>query len=297
MEPLSSPQPEFEHDGLTFSNCLLLHRLLATGQEEVVLRRRKELPSQQKPASTSFLSSFCKAPEACPTSPLLSHTCEYKKNNSSDNIVSVLLPYSLVLLIFSQVKQVTALHLAARFTSASVVRVIVEAGADVRAVDKDYMQTPLHIAAKFNPNADVIRALVEGGAVVDARADYNDYRWKQLTPLHFAARHNPSIAVIRALVDKGADIDARDDRQWTPLHMAASSNPGKVKILIEKGANVNVLDRGQKSPLFYAAWNNNREAVIELCKAGANPHMGKNPLEDKDVKDEMKQLIREKLSL
>ena len=60
-------------------------------------------------------------------------------------------------------KQVTALHLAARFTSASVVRVIVEAGAGVRAVDKDYMQTPLHFAAQYNPNADVIIVLVEGG--------------------------------------------------------------------------------------------------------------------------------------
>ena len=72
------------------------HRLLATGQEEVVSRRRQELPSQQKPASPSFLSRIMgQAPETRPPSPLLSHTCEYKKNNSSDNIVSVLLLYSL----------------------------------------------------------------------------------------------------------------------------------------------------------------------------------------------------------
>ena len=41
--PLSLPQPEFQHDGHTFNGCLLLHRLLATGQGEEVLRRRQEL--------------------------------------------------------------------------------------------------------------------------------------------------------------------------------------------------------------------------------------------------------------
>ena len=78
-------------------------------------------------------------------------------------------------------------------------------GVDVRAVAKDE-QTPLHIAAHLNPSADVIRALVEGGALVDARADYFGY--KQWTPLHIAAECNPSADVIKALVDKGADIEA-----------------------------------------------------------------------------------------
>ena len=51
-KPLSTPQPEFDHDGHTFNDCLLLHRLLVTGQEEEVLRRRQEL-------SPSLLSHGC----------------------------------------------------------------------------------------------------------------------------------------------------------------------------------------------------------------------------------------------
>ena len=109
--------------------------------------------------------------------------------------------------------------------------------------------------------------------------------------------YNPSVDVIKALVDAGADIDARDDDQVTPLHYAAGSNQGMVKVLIERGANVNVLNGVQRSPLWYAAFYNNREAVIELCKAGAKPQLGHNPLDDDWVADEMKQLIREKLSL
>ena len=66
----------------------------------------------------------------------------------------------------------TLLHYAARNTDVDVVKMIINtSGADVKAVDKNKW-TPLHIAA-WHPNADVIRALVEGGALVDARADYD----------------------------------------------------------------------------------------------------------------------------
>ena len=45
--PLATPQPDFklDVDGLNFTitNCLLLHKLLATGQGEQVVSRRGEL--------------------------------------------------------------------------------------------------------------------------------------------------------------------------------------------------------------------------------------------------------------
>ena len=57
--PLSSPQPDFKRDGggSTFSGCLLLHRLIVTGQTDELVRRKREIV----PA-------------------LLSHTCEYGGN-------------------------------------------------------------------------------------------------------------------------------------------------------------------------------------------------------------------------
>ena len=56
LEPLSAPQPTFQHGGFTFTgNCPLLHKLLITGQEEQVVSRRGELNRD-----------------------LLSSTCEYK---------------------------------------------------------------------------------------------------------------------------------------------------------------------------------------------------------------------------
>ena len=44
LEPLSAPQPTFQHGGFTFTcNCSLLHKLLITGQGEQVVSRRGEL--------------------------------------------------------------------------------------------------------------------------------------------------------------------------------------------------------------------------------------------------------------
>ena len=86
--------------------------------------------------------------------------------------------------------------------------------------------------------------------------------------------------------------------QETALHFAASFNPSAVPILLEYNADVNVVTAGGNwSPLFYAASKNHREAVIALCAAGANPHLGWSPLTSSSVSEEMKNLIREQLSL
>ena len=61
-------QPEFKHNGQTFSNCLLLHRLLVTGgqEEEELLRTNQKLSSS-----------------------ILSHTCQYKEGFKTIKKVSV----------------------------------------------------------------------------------------------------------------------------------------------------------------------------------------------------------------
>ena len=74
-EALSSPQPKFGHNGWTFEGCLLIHRLLVTGEEEEVLRRIKEVPSEsvQVSRSLSFLTRIMKKPTS--PIPLLKNTC------------------------------------------------------------------------------------------------------------------------------------------------------------------------------------------------------------------------------
>ena len=85
--------------------------------------------------------------------------------------------------------------------------------------------------------------------------------------------------------------------QFTALHFAAQYNPAAVPVLLEANADVNVLNGTKWSPLFWRARWKHREAVIALCAAGANPHLGWSPLTSSSVSEEMKNLIREQLSL
>ena len=66
LEPLSAPQPTFEHDSDIFTNCSLLHKLLITGQGEQVVSRRGELNRD-----------------------LLSKTCKFKASSSGRTVSKV----------------------------------------------------------------------------------------------------------------------------------------------------------------------------------------------------------------
>ena len=68
-------------------------------------------------------------------------------------------------------------------------------------------------------------------------------------------------------------------------------------VLLREGAEVNLLDKEERSALYNAAFTSHREAVIALCAGGADPYLGKSPLTDSLVTEEMKTLIREQLSL
>ena len=69
------------------------------------------------------------------------------------------------------------------------------------------------LAACWKGNMELAMALVDRGADVDARDEF------QRTPLHEACG-NGHMELAMALVDRGADVDAEDDDQRTPLHYA-----------------------------------------------------------------------------
>ena len=184
----------------------------------------------------------------------------------------------------------TALHLAARFSSAAVVKILLEAGSEdqveKRTTTKD---TPLHLAASVNADVDVIKLLVEFGAEVDARN-----QWLE-TPLHGAAWENSSSAVIKTLIMLGASLSARASSGRTPLHRAAAHNPSvdviRVLIncsadsqtcetdtnvetsLIEYSSEVNALDNWQQTPLHLAAQTNPGvvPTLLEIGKPKVDP--------------------------
>ena len=221
----------------TFTGCSLLHRLLIIGRGDEVLKRKEDLSPS-----------------------LLSHTCTFESKHGSYKKVCFD-PFS-----SSDRKspnhQVTALHLAARFSSASVIKAFVQAGAKVEAQDGE-QQTSLHYAARFNTCEDVIRKLIECGADVNV-CDEN-----RATPLHRAAWLNSK--VVPVLAQLGAKVNILSSSNRSPLSNAAQGS---------------------------FDFESKKKAVKALLTAGADPNLGeKPPLENDYVSAEMKTLIREHLSL
>ena len=114
-----------------------------------------------------------------------------------------------------------------------------------------------------------------------------------MTALHLVGLYKSSAPVVRALIEAGAEVEALDGGQDSPLHYAARFNPAAVQVLVQANAKVNVLNKWNNSPLYWAARKNQSEAVVCLCKAGADPHLGNSPLSSSRVNEEMKALIRQ----
>ena len=92
--------------------------------------------------------------------------------------------------------QLTVLHLGATFNcSAKLVKILIEAGADVDAVDSD-QSSPLHYASGWNPA--IVPVLLEAGAKVNV---LNNLQW---SPLFYAAYFDQEASVV-ALMAASAD--------------------------------------------------------------------------------------------
>jgi ankyrin repeat protein len=146
----------------------------------------------------------------------------------------------------------TSLHKASENGHVDIVRLLIEHGADIHARDQ-YQLTPLHRAE----NAETAQLLIKHGADVHAR-DQN-----QSTPLHLAQEAETA----QVLIKHGADVHARDQSQSMPLHLAQEAETAQV--LIKHGADVHARDQSQSTPLHRAR---RAETAQVLIKHGADVH-------------------------
>ena len=140
---------------------------------------------------------------------------------------------------------------------ASVATLAEMLGREVSAAGRDENGwTDLHYAALFNL-PDVVAALVERGADVDARLLRDDARI--------------SDRLRRTLAARGYDFAAWSRNGETPLHVAAWVDAGRaVERLVAWGANANARTPYGWTPLHYAASANARRAFEELVAGGAD---------------------------
>ncbi len=77
------------------------------------------------------------------------------------------------------------------------------------------------------------------------------------TPLHRAAAFNPDAEVIRAFLQAGADIGGLDKHGRTALHQTArwNNSPSVILALLEGGADGAVLDKKGRTAFDYAIKN------------------------------------------
>jgi ankyrin repeat protein len=129
----------------------------------------------------------------------------------------------------------------------SIIRRLIEAGAEVHAVDGS-RATPLHWAARSS-SVDAVAVLLCAGARVNAR----DHQGA--TPLHHAAATewrpmaHSRAEVAQLLLDHGAELAAVDRSGQTPLHRAASSgNTLLIRRLLQQGGNACAADEAGKTP-------------------------------------------------
>jgi ankyrin repeat protein len=108
-----------------------------------------------------------------------------------------------------------------------IVKMLLEAGADVRAVDPGMKATALHAAA-YAGRTEAARLLIEYHIDIDKQGPYNGY-----TALHDAIWQN-NIGVAKLIVEAGTNLEINSNDGQTPLEMAKARGRREIAAIIEQ---------------------------------------------------------------
>ena len=139
------------------------------------------------------------------------------------------------------------LHMASCLGALTTVKMLVEAGADVRATDA-VRATCLILAGCFG-HTDIVRYLVGLPEV-----DLNHQDSNNCTALHVAVESKHA-DVVQVLIDAGADIEMKTNKGHSPLDVASVSGAlTTMKMLVKAGADIRDTDTNGCRCLILAAY-------------------------------------------
>ena len=79
-------------------------------------------------------------------------------------------------------------------------------------------------------------------------------------------------SAVQVFLSCGIDLEVHDERNWTPLMIAAfNGNLEFAQLLVQCGARVNTRDKNGYTPLHWAAYNGHINVVKMLIDKGAEP--------------------------
>jgi ankyrin repeat protein len=169
----------------------------------------------------------------------------------------------------------TPLHLAAvqQQDLEEVVRLLLDRGAEIEAIDGEHGRTTLQWAVR-NGHVKTVKLLLKRKPVLEGRDSYGN------TALHIAAQHGQE-KVVQLLLDNGADseaIDGVDGR--TALHWAVRKENFKtVGVLLEQNPDLDSKDKFGYTALHLAIRTENVGIVQSLLERCSKP-------ESRDAKPE-----------
>ncbi|TNN59737.1 Histone-lysine N-methyltransferase EHMT2 [Liparis tanakae] len=157
----------------------------------------------------------------------------------------------------------SALHAAAQRGLLEVCYILVQAGAQVDAQDKD-RRTPL-LEAIINNHIEVAHYLIQSGATV-YHVEEDGY-----TGLHHAAKLG-NLEIVNMLLETGqVDVNAQDNGGWTPIIWSAEhKHVDVIKVLLNRGADVTISDKELNVCLHWAAYAGNVDIAELVLNSGCS---------------------------